>query len=70
MNELYPKLSTAKVNEGVFIGPDISKIMKSEEFKSALSQTELTPWLSIIKIKENFLGKHRATNYEEIIVMG
>ena len=42
--------------------------MKSEEFKSALSQAKLTAWLSIIKIKEKFLEKHRATNYEEIIV--
>ena len=44
--------------------------MKSEEFKSALSQAELTAWLSIIKIKENFLGKHRAINYGGIIVNG
>ena len=44
LNELFPKLSTARVNEGVFIGPDISKIMKSEEFKSALSQVELAQY--------------------------
>jgi hypothetical protein len=29
---MFPKLSAAKLEEGVFVGPDTRKIMQSQEF--------------------------------------
>ncbi|GBO06096.1 hypothetical protein AVEN_245217-1 [Araneus ventricosus] len=36
----FPGLSEAKLKEGVFIGPDIRKIMKDENFETKMETNE------------------------------
>ena len=67
LKEIVPKISEAKLKEGVFIGPDIVKLIKSEKFTNILCGNELDAWRNIVKVKENFLGSFRSQSYEDII---
>ncbi|KAI6658163.1 Receptor-type tyrosine-protein phosphatase epsilon-like [Oopsacas minuta] len=63
--EKFPILSDAKVKEGVFIGPQISEVLKDEEFDNILSAKEFTAWKSFKWICENSLGNMKSTEYIE-----
>lgn len=52
---------------GVFNGPDIKKLLKSEKFETLLSPFEREAFQSIKAVINNFLGNHRAENYREIV---
>lgn len=52
---------------GVFNGPDIKKMLKSQKFFTLLSPFEREAFQSIKDVVNNFLGNHRAENYQEII---
>ena len=43
LQSLFPKLSEAKVKAGVFVGLQIKKIIKSDEFIKMLNETERKP---------------------------
>ncbi|GBM68580.1 hypothetical protein AVEN_82450-1 [Araneus ventricosus] len=36
----FPRLSAAKVKEGVFVGPDIRKLLKKEKFEACMTKVE------------------------------
>lgn len=63
----FPNLSDAKIKEGVFVGPQIRKIVKDTDFNSALSVNEAKAWSSFRLICSNFLGNIRSPNYKELI---
>lgn len=52
---------------GVFNGPDIKKMLKSEKFENLLSPFEKAAFQSIKDVINKFLGNHRADNYREIV---
>ena len=58
IKETFPKLSLAKVKEGVFVGPDTRKLLKSQQFTDSLSPFELRAWKALKECVENFLGKY------------
>lgn len=37
IQQLFPKLTIIKINAGVYIGPDVLKILKDEGFRATLS---------------------------------
>ena len=51
---------------GVFIGPEIRKLMIAEDFVGKLNQVEKSAWLSFISLCKNFLGNKRRSNYVEV----
>ena len=60
---LFPSISDAKMEEGVFIGQDIRKLMQNDQFEYALTKTENHAWLSFKlrchkSIKLHFLHSH------------
>lgn len=66
LKEIFPKLSQAKIKEGVFIGPDIRKLMKNDgDFIKTLKDTELKAWESVKDVCTNFLGKFRSEDYAD-----
>src|SRR5687768_10602276 len=67
LHDFFPKLSEAKVKAGVFVGPQINKIMESEEFPKKLTRKEKTAWDSFVAVVSGFLGNHRAENYVELV---
>ena len=56
----FPKLSEGKIKEGVFIGPQIRKLMQGLEFYERLSSEEKKAWLSVKNVIRNFLGNHKS----------
>jgi len=48
---------------GVFIGPKIRKLMKSDDFKTKLDPVEKHAWESYIALCDNFLGNNRSADY-------
>lgn len=62
--ELFPKLSLAKLKEGVLVGPQIRKIMKDAKFETLLKPVEKTAWKAFKDVVTGFLGNNKAANYE------
>lgn len=63
----FPKISDAKIREGVFVGPQIRKLFKDPNFESILKKVELNAWQSFKKVDEGFLGNKKNKNYKELV---
>jgi hypothetical protein len=60
-----PNVNEAKIKEGIFIGPQIRKLMQDKPFDENLNETERNTGLSFKKICKNFVGNHKA-NYQDV----
>ncbi|GBP66068.1 hypothetical protein EVAR_37530_1 [Eumeta japonica] len=49
-----PRLSDAKIKEGVFDGPQIRSLMADEKFDATMNNTELDAWLAFKDVVNNF----------------
>ena len=65
--EKFPRLSEAKLKEGIFIGPQIRDIIKDEYFDKLLQGDEKTAWDSFKVVVRVVLGNRGAQNYEELV---
>ena len=63
----FPKLSSAKVTEGVFIGPQLRELLFDQHFDDTLIPVQKVAWLSLRNIYNGFLGRHKAANFEFLI---
>ena len=61
-----PNVSDAKINECIFIGPQIKELMQDKQFDEDLNGAERNAWLSFKKISNDFLGNHKAANYQDV----
>lgn len=52
---------------GVFIGPQIRKLMSNDEFPNLLSEVELRAFNSFKAICNQFLGNQRSSNYKDVV---
>ena len=59
--------SNAKLKAGIFVGPEIRKLMLNEEFDSRLNPVELAAWKALKLVVANFLGNHRHEQYADIV---
>lgn len=64
---MFPKLSDAKINAGIFVGPDVLKILKDDDFYNTLSKKHQTALMALKDVVENFLGNVKATNYDVLV---
>ena len=64
---MFPGISYAKLKEGIFVGPDIRKMLRSEEFKNQMNPLEKKAWSSFEDVVKNFLGNHKSDNYKLLI---
>ena len=60
-------MSDTKIKEGIFIGPQIRELMQDKQFNEDLNETEENVWLSFKRIFKDFLGNHRAANYQDAV---
>ena len=60
-------VSQAKIKEGVFIGPQIRKIVLAETFIPHLKRKEQLAFESFKKFCDNFLAKHRSEDYVQVV---
>jgi len=66
LREKFPKLSEAKLKEGIFIGPQIRDLLKDEYFDKLLQGDEKAVWDSFKFIVKGYLGNRGAQNYEDL----
>ena len=59
IQELFPKLSKAKVKGGIFVGPQVKRLMQSESFLEKLSVVERRAWESFVSVVKGFLRNHK-----------
>ena len=52
--------SEAKLKKGVFIGPEIRKLLLDDQFTEKLNSKELDDWKSLKQVVDNFLEKYKA----------
>lgn len=64
---MFPKLSKMKIKSGVFVGPQIRKVIFSDDFKDYLTRDQKAAWISFEAVIEGFLGNYRSPNYRELI---
>lgn len=62
-----PQLSTEKIKAGIFDGPQIRQLIKDPAFVTSMNEAERKAWTSFIAVVKNFLGKHKAENYVELV---
>lgn len=60
----FPFLTKAKLNAGVLNGPQIRRLIKDEEFPYLLSLEDVEAWIALCELTTDFLGNHRADDYE------
>ncbi|GBM64754.1 hypothetical protein AVEN_263281-1 [Araneus ventricosus] len=63
----FPKVSEAKIKEGIFVGLQVRQLMKDPVFESKLTKKEAAAWTSFKELAKNFLGNHKAKNYRQIV---
>jgi len=61
----FPNVSDAKIKEGIFIGPPDQELMQDKQFDEDLNETKRNAWLSFKRICHDFLGNHKAANYQD-----
>jgi hypothetical protein len=67
LQEKFPRLSEAKLKEGIFIGPQIRDLIKDEYSDKLLQCDEKAVWDSFKFVVKGFLENRRAQNYEGLV---
>ena len=57
----------AKLKEGIFVGPQIRRILDDTKFENLLTEVEKAAWNSFKSVVKNFLGNKKSDNYKEIV---
>jgi hypothetical protein len=52
-------LSEARLKEGVFVGPDIRKLMFDEDFLLTMTEVEREAWIAFKNVVSKFLGNNK-----------
>ena len=68
LHKFFPKMSDAEIKEGVFVGPQIRKLILNDMFDKRLNETELAAWKSFKQVCSNFLGVHKSNDFEDVVV--
>lgn len=55
------------ISVGVLVGPDIQRLIASENFELVLDEDELIAWRALKKVRTGFLGIKRSANYEILV---
>ena len=63
----FPKLSEAKIKEGIYVGPQIRELLRDEQFDSIICGREKAAWNAVRLVVKNFLGNFKAENYRELV---
>ena len=63
----FPNVSDAKIKEDIFIGPQIRELIHDKQFDEDLNENETNAWLSCKRIWKEFLGNHKAANYQGVV---
>lgn len=59
----FPRLSEAKIKEGIFVGPQIRQLFNDSTFMEHLNRKEKRAWLAFRNVCANFLGNKKSDDY-------
>ena len=65
--KMFPGLSSEKLNQGVFDGPDIRKLIKDVNFVCSINALESSAWNPFVAVVKNVVGNHKAHNHKELV---
>ena len=63
----FPRISEAKVREGVFAGPQIRELIQDVKFKDQLSEVERAAWKTFKILTTKFVGNYKAEKYRDMV---
>jgi hypothetical protein len=63
----FPKISEAKMKEGIFIGPQITRLFEDKDLSTKLCCTKRRAWKAFENICKNFLSTGKEENSSEIL---
>ena len=63
----FPRLSEAKIKEGIFVGRQIKDIFKVPKPETLLNHDKKQVWDSILQVCINFFGKVRSEYYKDLV---
>jgi len=63
----FPKVSEAKIKEGVFDGPQVRSLLKDEQFEKKMTSVEKAAWRSFREVTQKFLGNRKDADYRNIV---
>jgi hypothetical protein len=64
---MFPKLSEAKVKGGIFVGPQIRKMLNSDELENKMTAQEKKAWQAFRNVVDGFLGNKKSELYKELV---
>ena len=64
---MFPRLSDDKIKGGIFVGPQISTMLKSESLEAKMNEIEKEAWQAFRDVVNGFLGNERSQNYKELV---
>ena len=67
IRSIFFRLLDAKIKGGIFVGPQISKMLKSESLEAKMNETKKEAWQAFRGVVNGFLGYKRNQNYEELV---
>ena len=67
LKEKFPRMTDAKLKEGIFVGLRIRHIMKDNVFETKLTGLQQIAWNSLKADVDGFLGSQKSENYKELV---
>jgi hypothetical protein len=67
IRSMFPKLSDAKVRGGIFVGPQIRRMLASKELENKMTRLEKNAWNAFRQVVCGFLGNNKSKNYAELV---
>lgn len=67
LRQMFPRITDAKIKEGIFVGPQIRHVMSDERFEDLLLGPEKIAWKAFKDVVDNFLGNYRAPHYIQLV---
>ncbi|GBM59891.1 hypothetical protein AVEN_62370-1 [Araneus ventricosus] len=67
LHEKFPRLSVAKIKEGVCVGPQIKQLFRDPKFEKLLRGKEKQVCDAFCQVSTNFLGNDKAENYKDLV---
>ena len=55
LKEKFPRVTEAKIKEGIFVGPQIKKLFDDLNFSAKMKSTENRAWGAFLNVCRNFL---------------
>ena len=67
IRSMFARLSDAKIKGGIFVGPQISTMLKSKSLEAKMNETEKGAWQAFRGVVNGFLENKRNQNYKELV---